>query len=330
MMGFNNILDFDEYFKSYSIHEKMGVMERNVYKEIDEYGISKIINDFIYNISNHVDEDYEITTPFFDDIISIKYRPNSNKKGIYGETKKGIIFIYRKYEEENHLDFKYTIVHELNHITHQILSENDRPYEELNTIEKLRYILLKTSLENLTEHDDIIFLHHILYIIDINELYAMNQNAYISAFKYKKENSNISNSDISLKILKKFKLSSGHLSISINELKNDKVFENIIYFLIGSFNEMGKNKNQVYFDKSVFELDVINKMRKEIKKIIYNESSINIMVKNTVDIVSKYKIELYDNKNIIINSFIEHFKYWFKNAQKRLGKSIQLGIDDAQ
>lgn len=326
---FENILDFDEYFKTFSIHEKMGVVERNLYKEVDVYGISKIVNDFINNVSLHVDENFETIERFFDDIICIKYRPNENKKNIFGETRNGIIFIYRKYTEENKLDFKYTVVHELVHMMNQILSDNNKPYEDLNVVEKLRYILLKTSLENLVKHD-VTYIHHLLYIIDLNELYSINQNAYITAFKFKIKEPQLSNYEICLKTLKKFKMTNSHLALSIKDLKNEDIFENIIYFLIGEFNEIGKNKPQSFFDKSIFELDVVKDMRKEMKTIVYNESSINAMVKNVVDVVETHKSILKKHKEIIINSFIEHLKYWFNNAQKRMGKAIQLGIDDTQ
>lgn len=325
MIDYDKICNFDSF-----IAEKMGVVEREMYQEVDTYGISGIINRFMEHVHKFPNDDYDAYEPFFGALISIKYRPNSGMTGINGKTGNRMIFIYRRYVNERTREFKYTLVHELVHMMHQILSENERPYEDLDIIGKLRYILIKTSVENLGECKDTTYLGYLLYMVDVNEVYSMGQTAYLKAFDCRLLHPEMGDSEIMVMTLNSLKMSGAYLGISIRELRNTKhAFGNIVYFLVGSFNELGKCGKQSYFDKTVFEMDAIKKMRTEIKTIIHNESSLKKMMKNMVDMVSLYKDELLEHRDEILDSFIRHLKYWFANAQKRLCKSIQLGIDDA-
>ena len=118
--------------------------------------------------------------------------------------------------------------------------------------------------------------------------------------------------------------------MTVKDLKNDEsAYNYVISFLIGNFFELGKSGYQQYFDKSIFQIPFIKEMRKEMKDIVYNEFSIKNMSYNTLNLVKKYKSELDKYKPEIVDSFIKHMEYWFREAQKHIGKAIQLGIDDA-
>ena len=213
---------------------------------------------------------------------------------------------------------------------HQILSKNNRPYEELNKTEKLRYTLLEISSENFERYINSQHLSILLYLIDRNEVLARNQNAYITEFKYKKDNINDSNQDILKNVLNEIHMSNDDYKLAVKDLKNDEsAYNYVISFLIGNFFELGKSGYQQYFDKSIFQIPFIKEMRKEMKDIVYNEFSIKNMSYNTLNLVKKYKSELDKYKPEIVDSFIKHMEYWFREAQKHIGKAIQLGIDDA-
>ena len=323
------ILDFYKIpdFKTF-ITEKTGVIERNIYTEIDEKDTSRIIKKFMSKIINKPDDDYETQEMMFNELVTLKYVPTPNCK-TYGMTGKKIIYIYKRVDSNCYLDVKYTLAHELVHMIHQILSKNERPYEDLSVIEKIRYLLVKVSSENMEEHDSK-NLTLLLYLIDKNEVFSRNQNAYIKAFKYKKENPDVSNQEIISDVLDEIRMSKKYLNVSIKELKtNDSSFSYVISFLVGNFFEFGKSGFQQYFDKSVFEIPIIKKMRKEVKNVIHNCFNIDNTCEDILDIIRKYKNELDKHKEKITNTFIEHMEYWFMDAQKRIGKAIQLGIDDA-
>ncbi|MCM1220798.1 MAG: hypothetical protein NC548_40535 [Lachnospiraceae bacterium] len=317
---------FDEFIY---VTEKMGVFKRNLYTEVDASDTSKIINKFIQHIYNNPNEDYEDYEMVFDDLVTLSYKPLSDppENGAMGKDK---IVIYKQITNENYLDVKYTLIHEFVHLIHQILSNNEMPYEDLDELGKLRYNLLKISSENIKDYKNSQHLMMMLYIIDTNEVFARNQNAYIEAFKCKYDHPEMSNQQIVTRVLKMLMMTSKYLKTSINELRtNDESFSCVLSFLIGNFNELGKSGFQQFFDKSIFQIPLIKKMREDIKKAIYNEFYVYKMNQKTIDIIQKYKSELISYKDEIIESFIKHLKYWFDEAQKRLGKAIQLGIDDA-
>lgn len=326
MINFSNhtIPSFDDF-----ITEKTGIIERNIYSEIDVSDLSKIINRFMRNISHRPDDEFISYETLFDRLITISYKPSTNPQ-TNGATGKDKIFIYKKVNDENYLDVKYTLAHEMVHLMHQILSNNERPYEDLDDVGKLRYNLLKISSENIQSYADPQYLMLMLYMVDTNEVHSRNQNTYIEAFKYKKKHPVAPNQQIATEVLKKVRMTTDYLNVSIKELKsNPESFSCVISFLIGNFNELGKSGFQQFFDKSIFQLPVVKKLRKEIKEVLYNEYSVENMSKQTIGVVRKYMSELNPHKDKIIDSFIEHLRYWFGEAQKRIGKSIQLGIDDA-
>lgn len=322
---FKTIPNFSNY-----IGEKMGVIERELYDEKDVKETSYIINKFMKHISVYADDDYELIERMFNEYIHIIYKPNCESEGINGITKNGIIYIYKRINKSNYLDVKYTLTHEIVHVMQQILSRNEKPYEDLSTIELLRKSLIEITTENIEKYKKSKSLSILLYLIDINEVYSRNQNAYITAFNCKYNNAGKPNQEIINYTFRKIGMSNHALSLAINELKTDNdAFFYVISFLIGNFFELGKSGFQRYFDKRIFQLSIIVEMRKELKDIIYNTFDIDELSRETIKMVKKYKKELINNKDVIIDSFIEHMSYWFIYAQKRLGKAIQLGIDDA-
>ena len=318
------ILSFEEY-----ITEKSGIIERNLYTEIDSTELSKIINRFMRHIIMKPKNEYVIHENVFNKLITIKYKPSIKPKN-NGSTGKNIIYIYREVNDSNYLDVKYTLAHEMVHLIHQILSKNNIPYEDLDELGKLRYDLVKITSENIESYKKSKNLTDLLYLIDTNEVFSRNQNAYIEAFKYKKENSEILNQEIVNFVLDKIKMTKEYLDKSLIELKTDKsAFSIVISFLIGNFNELGKSGYQQFFDKSIYQIQTVKKMRKDIKKSIHNVFYIDEMRQNALNVINEYMDDLYQYKEENMESFIEHMKYWFNEAQKRIGKAIQLGIDDA-
>ena len=318
------VLSFEEY-----ITEKSGIIERNLYTEIDSTELSKIINGFMRHIIMKPKEEHVTHENIFNKLVTIKYKPSIKPKN-NGATGKNIIYIYKEVNDSNYLDVKYTLAHEMVHLIHQILSKNNIPYEDLDELGKLRYDLIKITSENIESYKNSKNLTELLYLIDTNEVFSRNQNAYIEAFKYKKENPEISNQEILNIILDEIRMSSEYLDSAIKELKIDKsAFSIVVSFLIGNFNELGKSGYQQFFDKSIYQIPTVKKMRKDIKKSIHNIFYIDEMRQNTLNVINEYMDDLYQYKEEILNSFIEHMKFWFREAQKRIGKAIQLGIDDA-
>lgn len=322
-MDFNSIPDFKSF-----ITEKSGVIERETYSEYDEYDISRIINDFMYHIQRNPNEDFEVVELMFDKPIKIIYKPTDNPSS-NGVTEKRVIYIYKHVNKQNYMDVKYTLVHELVHMVHQILSKNERPYEDLDIVGKLRYLLVRVSSENMSNYKNAKHLTLLLYLIDRNEVLSRNQNAYINAFKQKIKYPELSNQTIVNNVLDDVKMSSDFFTLAIKDLKNDKdIFNCIVGFLVGNFNELGKSGFQQYFDKSIFQIPVVKTMRSEIKQLIDNTYDFDKLCYQTIEIVKKHKNELDEHRDEIIQSFVKHMKYWFNQAQKRIGKAIQLGIDD--
>ena len=323
--NFNKIPDFDTY-----ITEKSGVIERNIYNETNVEEISKIIGGFMSHIMIYPDDNYETHKMMFNELVSLKYIPTPNCES-NGVTHKRSIIIYRQVNRDNYLDVKYTLAHEIVHMMHQILSKNSRPYEDLDNIGKLRHSLLEITSENIQDYKNSPILMLMIYMIDENEVYSRNQNAYIKAFEYKSKNDfTLSNQEIVSDVFNDIHMTNDYFNAAVEELKNnEETFSLVISFLIGNFFELGKSGFQQYFDKKVFNIPVVKKMKNEIRKSIHNKNDIKYMCRDVLDIIKKYKYELDEYKSEIEESFIEHMRYWFDNARKRLGKSISLGIEDA-
>ena len=315
-----NILDYLSYLK-----EMRGTVVKEPYNEVDEYGASKIINDFMTKIYESPNEDYDDYVLLFSECIGILYRPDGGDRNVYGLTINDKIYIYKEVNSDNFLQIKYTLAHEITHMIHQILSRNDAPYDKLNTLGKLRRNLLDKG--NFT---DSTYFNHILYLIDTNEVFARNQNAYYYAFKEKTEHPNSSDHEIVNIVFRRMGMTEMHLSFAKKDLKNNEdAFNCIISLLVGQFFELGKSGIQSFFDKSVFQLDVVKKMRNEMRDIVYNNPSIENMTERTKEMMEKYNTELNENKSEIVDSFLKHFDDWFYKAKDRLRRSIYLGIEDA-
>lgn len=323
MSNINNlsrILGFDEF-----VNEKMGVIKRMVYDECDVKETSKIINDFMSHIETYPDDIFETHYLLFGKPVTIKYEPTPSPDD-NGKTGKNTIYIYRQVNKKNYLDVKYTLTHELVHLIHQILSNNEKPYEDLSNIEKIRYMLIRNSGKS----DETKYLNTLLYLIDTNEVFSRNQNAYITAFKYKLKHPHSSNQEVLDFTLTELCMSKHMFKLTMREMcDSDTVFTYVVAFMMGNFFEFGKGGYQRYFDKQVFQIPVVKEMRLEIKEITRNRFDLDEACLDVIGVVKKYYDRLSNHKDEILESFVNHIEYWFDNARKRLGKSIQLGIDDA-
>ena len=319
------ILDFKAY-----IAEKMSVLERELYTEIDEKDTSRIIRDFMNHISKFPDDDYEAVEPLFNDTVRITYKPTTPYANPGGKTENGKITIFKLLDDDNYLDVKYTLVHELVHLIRQILSENERPYEDLDDMGKIRYLLLRGELENMFKSNKFHFLPYLLYIEDKNEMCAKNQNAYMWSFRLKKDNPDYTNQKIVKSVLKKLKLDRDHLKLALNEVDRESdVFKFIVYFLVGNFSEIGKTGYQHYFDNHIFRIPIVKNMKGKVGIIVKSEKRLSRKIDKINQLVDEYyeKLKIYEQD--IITSFKDNVIYWFDESVKRTGKAIQLGIDDA-
>ncbi|MCM1218244.1 MAG: hypothetical protein NC548_27475 [Lachnospiraceae bacterium] len=304
----------------------MSVLEREMYNEVDEYGVSHIINDFMDIISKNPDKEYEIPYSYFNEAIIIKYKPTHNTL-VNGETRRRYIYIYTHYTPKQHLNIKYTLAHELVHMTHQILSNNERPFEDLDDIGKIRHILIKQNINNI--NSKLNYISYIMYMEDKNETLAKNQNAYIWSFRYKQENPTCSSGDVVGHVLSKLKVDDAHFKLSLHELKYSDSFDFILILLVGHFHEFGKTGIIRYFDKHIYYIPFIKKMRNELQQIMSSNEFTDRKLNGVKELIYKYKDDFYNHKDEILKSFIHNFKDNFNDMKKRIGKSIQLGLDDA-
>lgn len=316
------ILNFHDY-----INEKLGTLSR-IYQETDEFKISEIVNDFVKHILENPDDNYKTTKIILDRAVEINYIPkeNSHVRGVsYNED---TVIVYKKINKDNYLDVKYILIHELVHIIQQITSTVDDRH--LSFSEILRRKLIQPSIEQLEYNGESTYFMYMLYRENLREIYAWSNDAYELAFTYKKKYPHKSNQDVVKYVLDEVQMSHKFLNIVIEHVKNDiSTFEGIISILIGHFSILDGIPKQIYFSKDVFKLDVVKLLKREVKKIIYNNNDINDIENRIVHLVNLNMSKLLDVKNIITDSFIEHLKYCHKEALTKWGKSIQLGMDDA-
>lgn len=314
-------------FRAY-LDEQMRVLQRNMYTEVDEHGVSKIVNDFMEHVSKYPDDDYEEPYEYFDEAIMVKYVPTENVNDVHGETRYNSIYIYTHYKPENHLEIKYTLIHEIVHLTHQILSENERPFEDLDDAGKIRHLLIHKNINDMK--NELNCLSYILYMEDKNETFAKNQNAYMWAFKCKKENPQCSNREVVEYVWKKLKIDSVHLSISLRELKHiGNSYKFIVNFLVGHFHEFGKTGMSRYFDKHIYEIPFIKKMRDDVRVVFQNNRFATSKFKGIEKLINDNMSNFYKYQDVILDSFTKNFKIQFEEMKKLMSKPIQLGIDDA-
>ena len=315
------ILNFEQF-----VNEKMGVVSR-VNQDTDVFKISEISNDFINKILKNPDKKYETTYLLINKSVYVVYDPKENPKSDGFTDANGDIKIYKKITEDNFLKIKYLFIHELIHVIQQIRKKQS--FNSYSYIDRIRYNLRKVTMSQIHQGLDSDYFMFLIYREDCYEITAWGNNAYASAFKYKLDNPDASNQDVVKHVLEDVKMNKKCLDDVIELVKNNEtVFQAIIGMLIGHFSEIDGNKEQSYFDKSVFELNVVKKMRKEVKRAL-SQSDEKITDNDLNFIIMSNISELLKVKNDIIKSFIEHMKYWFNKAQKQIGKTIQLGIDDA-
>ena len=106
---YNKIPDFNVY-----INEVIGLVNREMYRNVDVSELSKIIHDFMQHIKQNPTTTYETVEFLFNKAIKIIYKPTNN--GINGETRKDEIYLYKEVNDENFLNVKYTLAHELVHM----------------------------------------------------------------------------------------------------------------------------------------------------------------------------------------------------------------------
>lgn len=319
------IPNFEEF-----INEKQGVISRiqyaDPYVDGDANQISKIVDSFVEKIKKDPKKETLGSYPIFDDIISILYEPNK-REGVNGECHKGQIYIYKEISDKNELEIKYTIVHEIVHFIQQKFTNVYKDFDDLDE---------KTKVRNLISHlepKDIFSVYtKFMYINDRPELYAYCQNAYMYAFSEKMGHPTKPDSEIVESVLTKIKMRRGNLSLALSEVKRSPdAFACIVGVMVGQFNEIHPSNSQSYFDKSVFSIDVVKKMRKEVKNIMSIKDGLDYYGKSNmiVKLIYNNLSSLIEHKDEIIGSLSKGMTRWFEESQKRLGKSISLGIEDA-
>ena len=319
----------DYNYRKLFLNEQMGVIAR-VFQEKEVYDISKITNDFLKKIYKNPNKSYTDYYEILTNAIQIKYDPNTNNSN-NAQTNGNIIYIYTHATKENYFQIKYLIIHELVHV---IQLWYDREYDYMNRIEKIKYYFRKQYIDKLSKlkanssYKKFIYL---LYREDLYEIYAWAHDAYINAFLCKVKNSKIDNQNIVNIVLKNIFINTQFLNNVINNIKNNKrIYNIIIEILVSHFAELDGNNGQRFFDKHIFELDIVKQLRKDVKYILQKENNASKTVKDIKHLIKTYNSELLEAKDIIIDSFIEHMKYWYSKALKQYGKAIQLGIDDAK
>lgn len=315
------------------MNEKMGIISR-AYQECDEFRISQTINSFINNISQNIYEPYKITELILDKAVSITYQPNQNYNNIIGVTlNSNEIRIYQEYDAERYLEFKYFLVHELVHIIQGIY---EKQIDDYTLGDKIKYKLLRPYIDEFTnpdEYKDIMNFLCTFYYININEIHAWNHQAYEKAFSYKLKNPTYSNHQIMNLVLNDLYMTKQYLELAIDNIYNKfGAYTCIICILIGHFSFISSMKQQQFFDKEIFKLNSVKKLKNDIYNLMHtmkyaDANKIIKVIKYTA--IPENIMELYEDFKIITNSFINHFKYWFDKLQKKLDKAIQLGIDDA-
>lgn len=316
------LLSFEEF-----INEKMGVALR-VNQDDDAMGLSKVVNSFMDNISKNPNVSYTRNELILNQPIEISYEPQDIKyqgpAGVAISDEK--IVIYKKILTDNYLEIKYCLIHELVHIIQHITSSID--YKNLSTADRIKFLMVRTTMDDLTSDDNLSFVY-MLYRSELGEIFAWSNNAYEKAFQYKKDNPKSSNQDVIKHVLKKINMTKTMFNTSMQDVYSDEnMFRIILSILVGNFSELSNIKTQSYFDKSIFKLPVILKMRKELSKILHDYNDVGEIVGNILMMIEINIPELEKIKDKIIDSFVEHMKYWFEKIQNKLGKAIQLGIED--
>lgn len=317
------ILNFHDY-----INEKMSTLTR-FNQETDEFRVSEIVNNFINEILKNPNDTYKKTRIILDRAVEINYIPNTSTH-IKGSSSNGdTVNIYQRIDKSNQMDIKYLIIHELIHIIQQITSSVDERH--LSFGEKIRRDLIQPTIDQLEYRGESTYFMYMLYRENMREIYAWSHDAYELAFSYKKKNPNKSNRDVVDYVLDEVQMSHKFLNIVVDYVKNDDcVFMSVVSILVGHFSEFGGIPKQLYFDKSIFDLEIIKMLKKETRDIVYNNNDIDDVENRLFQMINFHMSDLLSIKDEITSSFIEHLKYWHKRALEKWGKAIQLGIDDAE
>lgn len=313
------ILYFDDY-----INEKMGIISQFDQKT-DIFQISEITNSFMDKIKENPEKEYSKVVKIISQYIKIKYVP-IEKTIIGGYTNNEIIYISEKLTNDNYYNIKYTLIHELIHVIQDITSDRK---ENLSIVDEIKMRLTKPTINDIMKSGEPNEFLYLLYRENIWEIYAWVNNGYISAFKYTHKHPEKTNQEILNYVLKLMNMDKNFFEYVKEKIYNDDLsFQSVVDMLIGQCSEIS-SKGQNYFDKDVFELPVVKKIRKQLSDVL-NDTDVDFIVLKINKIVENHYDELLNNKKMIIDSFIKHLEYWYDKSLKKMGKAIQLGIDDAK
>lgn len=314
-------------FLNLQLSEKMGVPLRIDQQNDDPMKISEIVNSFMDNISKNPDKEYKTCEKVFDRGVDITYKPKDIHSGAVTSKDGLYILIEKKLTNFNYLEVKYILIHELVHSFQKIKLYHKKT--DIDPLDKIKEMLLRPSIQELENNNK--YLPYLIYREYIYEISGWTNDAYLIAYKHKMNNPELPNNEIVQSTFFDLYLNKKTLEDTIHEIKtDDETFISIVTMMIGQFSELKTNMtNQSYFDRSVFELPVVKHMKNQVS-IIMKDSHDCEEIKGAISqIIDLNMSKLLNDKQIIIESFIKHLEYWFEIARKRMGKAIQLGIDDA-
>lgn len=315
-------IDFDRI-----LNEKLCVISQ-FDQQSDELGISEIANEFMNEISEIPKDNNKIYKSLLNHPVVLIYRPIENPTYI-GYAQDGNCIVIQKFvNDDNYLEIKYTLIHELIHIVQQIRTSVLSKYDTVG--EKVKRKLMEVTIEDInpgTISDPFIYL---MYRENIYEIYAWSHNGYEKAFSYKLKHPEKSDSDVMKHVLKRTQMDSDFLNMSIQRMKSDQqVFTMMIGILIGQFSEFTPQIGQRYFDRDVFLLPVVKKMKRAVMEVLNVYNNVDDIMTFIDFIIRENFNDLLKNKQMIIDSFVKHVKFWFDKAKVKMGKAITLGIEDA-
>lgn len=339
--------NFSQWCKK--LDEKQGVLVR-VNQNEDIFKISYIVNSFLQSISNDTDKKITEYYMVLYHTVTLYYIPTENLDTIAKTSHDLDITLYKQLTPDNYLEIKYSLIHELIHCIQNLRKKYTvKDYTEIDNIRIYVRKLLANKIYNddidlnqfnnctdsekeykLNEYNKRRYFSYLLYREELDEIYAWSNDAYIMAYIQKVKNPDMSNSDIMTYVINDINMSNKQLLQTIDFIKTDeKSWEIIVSILFSHLPEFGKKHEQIYFDRSIFELEEIEQLRPTIQVILKGYKSTDTksnmlitMVKNTAHTV------LLPIKKEILNSFIDYIKYWHKKAIIKIGKAIQLGIED--
>lgn len=330
------------------VFEKSGVIDRivnNVYSKTESEEISEKAKTILSKCAGKSSKNFKIRIFGKDIDISYEPKPQKNKYMPIADANDKIVHIYQAITKDNEEEMHYVLLHELTH-TLQIIKTKERIAEYSKTPtnqmwERISYMLSinvdnalyfkRTSPEGM--------LSYLIYRLHKHEEYAWSNNMYIDAVR-EQEKRIINYMDTNPKTTLDEVMRANFISIQtyndiVSKIKEGSgiLDEMIISDLISFFNEISRSKiAYLHFDKSVFQIPEVKKMRKTVAKIIDSNMSEENTVYALADIATKYTKILQKTPEVLDKikaSFIERMNRRFKSVYQRFTKAILLGIEDA-